>query len=53
MGGGRTFLLDWAPGPYAGVLGPSLLGLNGGLTSGALSSVGFVEDHVSMYRVDH
>ena len=34
-------MLDWAPGPYAGVLGPSLLGLNGGLTSGALSSVGF------------
>ena len=41
MGGGRTFLLDWAAGPHTGVVGQSLLGVNGGLTSGALSTVGF------------
>jgi hypothetical protein len=34
-------MLDWAPGPHAPVVGPGLLGLSGGLTSGALGSVGF------------
>jgi hypothetical protein len=41
LGGGRTLMLDWAPGPHAPVVGPGLLGLSGGLTSGALGSVGF------------
>jgi hypothetical protein len=40
VGGGRTLLLDWAPGPNTGLVGQGLLGVNGGLTSGALSTVG-------------
>ena len=39
--GGWTFLLDWGPGPRTPVVGPGLLGLNGGLTTGALGAVGF------------
>ncbi|MDA8301093.1 MAG: hypothetical protein M0005_06010, partial [Actinomycetota bacterium] len=41
IGGGRTLLLDWAAGPHTGLVGQGLLGVNGGLTSGALSAVGF------------
>lgn len=39
--GGRVFLLDWVVNTHTSVLGPSLLGLNGGLTASALGGVVF------------
>jgi hypothetical protein len=38
IGGGRLFLLDWSIGPHVPVASASILGLNGGLTSGAAGS---------------
>jgi hypothetical protein len=37
-----VFLLDWATGPHTRVVSPGLLGLNGGLTTGAVASAGVV-----------
>jgi hypothetical protein len=39
LGGDRVFLLDWSIGPHAAVVTPGVLGLNGGLTAGVVSSV--------------
>ena len=39
FGGGRVFLLDWSLGPHSVVATSSVLGLNGGLTVGAVTSV--------------
>lgn len=39
VGGKPTFLLDWVTGPAANVVSTSVLGLNGGLTTGVLGSV--------------
>ena len=41
VGRGWTLLLDWVPGTRTPVVSPGLLGLEGGITAGPLSSVGF------------
>jgi len=38
LGGGRLFLLDWGVGPHSGIVTSGSLGLNGGLTSGAIAT---------------
>ena len=37
--GGRLFLLDWSVGPHDAIVTPSVLGLNGGLTTGIGGSI--------------
>jgi hypothetical protein len=39
LGGGRLYLLDWVIGPHAVLVNSTTLGLNGGLTSGVVSSL--------------
>ncbi len=39
FGSGRLFLLDWVVGPRTPILSPTIYGLNGGLTTGALDDV--------------